>query len=91
MAYDCAMQEACFKDVVVVYRAAISDKSQTPGEFDIINDSNSDFLKRNIVLKRFCSIPIADLELIFPEKKVFMPPQVNAEDVDPHLFFGLFT
>ena len=30
--------------------------------------------QRNIVVKSFCDIPMADLEMIFPEKKVYIKP-----------------
>ena len=36
-------------------------------------------LQRNIELKQFRGIPIADLELVMPEKKVFVPPKVFVE------------
>ena len=31
-------------------------------------------LKRNIHLKRFQDVPLADLEMIFPDKKVYLKP-----------------
>lgn len=71
------VQEACFKDVIVVYRAAVADGASKPGEFDIISNASEDFMRRNIILKRFSSIPIADLELVFPDRKIFLPPQVR--------------
>lgn len=69
------LREACFKDVIVIYRKVVAD-GQTRGEMDLIKEADPAFSKRNLVLKRFSSIPIADLELVFPEKKVYMPPQV---------------
>lgn len=30
--------------------------------------------QRNIVVKSFCDIPMADVEMIFPEKKVYIKP-----------------
>ena len=34
------------------------------------------FLARNMHIKQFKSIPLADLELVLPEKKIFVPPTV---------------
>lgn len=30
--------------------------------------------QRNLVVKSFCDIPMADVEMIFPEKKVYIKP-----------------
>lgn len=70
------LQEACFKDVVVLYRAAVPDKPAPASEVDIINEANPQFMQRNIEIKQFRGIPMADLEMVMPEKKVFVPPQV---------------
>lgn len=35
-----------------------------------------DIAQRNIVVKSFSNIPLADLEMIFPEKKVYIKPFV---------------
>lgn len=72
------LQEACFKDVIVLYRKAIVKGSDAPDEAELLRDTPVDqnFLKRNFHIKKFSSIPIADIELVFPEKKVYMPPQV---------------
>lgn len=71
------LREACFKDVIVLYRKAVPEKGgPAPGEFDIIRQADPGFLQRNFMLRKFTSIPIADLELVFPEKNIYMPPQV---------------
>jgi Protein of unknown function (DUF3754) len=71
------LREACFKDVIVLYRKAVAEAGgPAHGEFDIIREADPAFLQRNFMLKRFKSIPIADLELVFPEKNIYMPPQV---------------
>ena len=70
------LREACFKDVVVLYRKAAPAAGAARGEMDLIKPADPAFLARNMVIKRFASIPIADLELVFPDKKVYMPPQV---------------
>lgn len=31
-------------------------------------------LQRNLVVKSFCDIPMADMEMIFPEKSVYIKP-----------------
>lgn len=70
------LKEACFKDVIVVYRKHVPSGGIAHEEFDVIKEADPLFLQRNIIMKKFSSIPIADLELIFPEKKIYMPPQV---------------
>ncbi|KAL6782286.1 CGL64A [Auxenochlorella protothecoides x Auxenochlorella symbiontica] len=67
------LQEACFKDVVVLYRKA--HPGPAPSELDIINDEETD-LERNIVIRHFSQIPLADLEMVIPDKTVFVPPMV---------------
>ncbi|PSC73998.1 ammonium transporter [Micractinium conductrix] len=73
------LQEACFKDVVVLYRAAVPDAPAPANEVDIIQEANPKFMQRNIVLKQFRGIPLADLEMVMPEKKIFVPPKVFVE------------
>jgi len=68
------LQEACWKDVVVIYRA--NEKTCSKGEFSLRSDMKYQTIRRNIVLKRFSSIPIADMELVFPEKNVHFAPSV---------------
>lgn len=68
------LQEACWKDVVVVYRKTVS--TEAAGEFDIKSTISPEIKKRNIILKRFRSIPIADMELVFPEMNIKLPPSV---------------
>lgn len=68
------LQEACWRDVIVIYRA--NENGSNMGEFSLRSTMKHDTLKRNIVLKRFSSIPIADMELVFPEKNVHFAPTV---------------
>ncbi|GAB4813285.1 hypothetical protein N2152v2_000331 [Parachlorella kessleri] len=68
------LQEACFRDVVVLYRKSKRGRAQAAGEFDIIHNIDPAIAARNIYLKHFQSIPLADLELVLPEKTVFVPP-----------------
>jgi hypothetical protein len=44
------------------------------GEFSLRSNMKYDTIKKNIVLKRFSSIPLADMELVFPEKNVHFSP-----------------
>lgn len=73
------LQEACFRDVVVLYRRAVPDKPAPASEVDVVKEADPKFMQRNIVLKQFRGIPLADLELVMPEKKVFVPPRVFVE------------
>jgi len=68
------LQEACWRDVIVIYRA--HENGSSMGEFSLRSTMKHDTLRRNIVLKRFSSIPIADMELVFPEKNVHFAPTV---------------
>lgn len=71
-----SLQEATFRDVVVMYRRAVPDKAAAADEMDIIRDTDPAFLRRNIVIKMFRDIPLADLDLVFPDAQIFVPPQV---------------
>ncbi|KAL4427112.1 hypothetical protein ABPG77_001116 [Micractinium sp. CCAP 211/92] len=73
------LQEACFRDVVVLYRKAVPDKPVPASEVDVVKEADPKFMQRNIVLKQFRGIPMADLEMVMPEKKVFVPPRVFVE------------
>ena len=66
------LQEACFRDVVVVYRA--DESSCQKGEFSLRSDMDERVIQNNIVMKRFSAIPLADMELVFPEKNVHFSP-----------------
>ncbi len=58
------IQEPTFKELVILYRAAAADgPNQAPAAKD-----------RTIHIKAFRDIPMADLEVIFPEKKISMQP-----------------
>ncbi|EFN53569.1 hypothetical protein CHLNCDRAFT_136731 [Chlorella variabilis] len=73
------LQEACFRDVVILYRQAVSDKGPAATEVDVIKEADPKFMQRNIQLRQFRGIPMADLEMIMPEKKIFVPPKVFVE------------
>lgn len=66
------LREPAFQDVIVVYRNVMppltdEQKSQlTPLEQDL--------RKRNICIKRLFNIPMADLEIIFPDRKLHLQP-----------------
>ncbi len=66
------LQEACFRDVVVLYRA--NESNCQKGEFSLRSNMEERVIQDNIVLKRFSSIPLADMELVFPEKNVHFSP-----------------
>jgi len=70
------LREACFKDVIVLYRKSVPNGKVQRQEMDLIKDADPEFVKRNLVVKRFASIPISDLELVFPDKKIYLPPQM---------------
>jgi len=61
------LEEATYKEVLVLYRRATpTEESPDPTESSAKNN-------RAIFIKVFHDIPIADLEMVFPEKRVRMP------------------
>lgn len=69
------IQEPAYKEVVVVYRTAGSrgkaDKKQAKKRAK--DDRLTDILSnRNIHIKCFHDIPMADIDAVFPDKKVYM-------------------
>lgn len=73
------LREACFRDVIVLYRLAVPDTPAPANEIEIIKEADPKLMQRNIVLKQFRGIPLADLEMVMPEKRVFVPPKVFVE------------
>ena len=61
------IQEPTFKEVIVLYRKA----EHQPKDPQASRHSVA-LAKRNIFIKSFCDVPMADVELIFPEKTVFI-------------------
>jgi len=62
------LEEATYKEVLVLYRRATpTEESPDPTESSAKNN-------RAIFIKVFHDIPIADLEMVFPEKRVRMRP-----------------
>mmetsp|Transcript_19840 Transcript_19840/g.59942 ORF Transcript_19840/g.59942 Transcript_19840/m.59942 type:complete len:665 (-) Transcript_19840:1314-3308(-) len=81
------LSEPQFKSVVVLYRNVVDEKEledkgppQPEGQSQkdqlkgMAKEFNKNLWRRNIHIKRFEGIPIADTELIFPEKKIFLKP-----------------
>ncbi|KAI3424110.1 hypothetical protein D9Q98_009471 [Chlorella vulgaris] len=73
------LQEACFRDVVILYRTAYPDTPMPVSEVDVVKEADPKFMQRNIQLRQFRGIPMADLEMLMPEKKIFVPPKVFVE------------
>ena len=69
------LSEACFRDVVVIYRQ--NESSGQKSEFSLRSGMKEDVIQRNIVMKRFSSIPLADMELVFPETNVHFSPSTT--------------
>uniref|UniRef100_A0A7S0RVW3 Uncharacterized protein n=1 Tax=Chlamydomonas leiostraca TaxID=1034604 RepID=A0A7S0RVW3_9CHLO len=72
------LQEPQFKEVVVVYRTSGTGrtsgrKSKVPARARSTTERLRDILRRrNIHVKCFHDIPMADIEVIFPDKKVYL-------------------
>jgi len=70
------LQEPTFKEVVVLYRCKQKLKPSSSSSKTLQNKASSeDRMKgilgyRNLHLRCFRDIPMADIDLIFPEKKV---------------------
>lgn len=63
MFVDIELQEPVYKEVVLLYRKKESESSEL-----------ADGVENRVILKSFIEVPMADLELCFPETKVNMPP-----------------
>lgn len=70
------IQEPAYKQVVVLYRAAPAgsrSKDKKAAKKRSKDDRLTDILSnRNIHIKAFHDIPMADLEMVFPEKKPYL-------------------
>ncbi len=60
-----SLQEPTFKELVILFRLAPVPDDET--EIELVADPT-------IFIKAFCDIPMADLEVVFPEKKISMKP-----------------
>lgn len=74
------IQEPTFKDVVILYRKAVPRPKAKKDANVVKTISNTEKLRnvlarRNIVVKSFGEIPMADIELIFPDKKIYIKTQ----------------
>eukprot|EP00891_Asterochloris_glomerata_P004101 jgi/Astpho2/4101/Aster-01245 len=65
------IQEPTFKDVVILYRRK-PDTGGGSDEKDPKAEFNQDLARRNLVIKHFADIPMADAEMIFPDKRVLL-------------------
>lgn len=80
------LSEPQFKSVVVLYREIVEDPGEEPApaphsELGLertgkapLQEFAERLKRRNIHIKHFEGIPIADTELIFPEKTIFLKP-----------------
>jgi len=63
--------EPCFKDVVIVYRDKAPASSKPPAEQPgAAAGGTPPKAQRNLHIKRFQDIPMADVEMVFPDKEV---------------------
>ncbi|CAL8464423.1 g3958 [Coccomyxa elongata] len=68
------IQEPAFKNVVVLYRRKVATSPQRKSEYEPIRNHNLALERRNINIKRFAEIPMADAEMVFPDKKIYLKP-----------------
>lgn len=71
------LQEPMYKEVVVLYRTSGEGRKGKKCKGPVKARSNADRLtdilaRRNIHVKCFHDIPMADMEVIFPDKKIFL-------------------
>ncbi|KAK9839613.1 hypothetical protein WJX81_000929 [Elliptochloris bilobata] len=66
------LREPAFRSVVVIYRR----KGSAPGASDHgpMQELDPRLARRNIVVKRFDEIPMADIEMVFPDKRFYFKP-----------------
>ena len=75
------LQEACFSDVVVIFRRAAGGTGSDNGGGVQVRlageeDRRSGGGGSGICLRHLRGIPLADLELVVPEKRIWLPPSV---------------
>ena len=68
------LTEPAYRDVVVLYRAAVPPTQVRKREKDPVWDYDAALAARNIHIKRFVDVPMADVEMIFPDKTVWLKP-----------------
>lgn len=57
-----AAQEACFRDVVVLFRRKVAKEAGGEGEKEVLHlEADPAVAARNIHIKQFTGIPLADL------------------------------
>jgi hypothetical protein len=69
------LQEPSFQDLVILYRRKVDTMPPGDGKNPDI-DIDQRLRRRNINIKAFKDIPMADTEMIFPEKRVYIKPFV---------------
>lgn len=70
------IQEPCFTDLVILYRKSKAVLDRPSSEKEPLPKYSKGMAQRNIVVKSFSDVPMADVEMIFPEKAVFIKPFV---------------
>ena len=68
------LTEPAYRDVVVLYRRAVPPVQVRKREKDPVWDYDASVAARNIHVKRFVDVPMADVEMIFPDKTVWLKP-----------------
>ena len=68
------IEEPAYKDVVVLYRKSVPDKQVRKSEKDPEFDYDPRRARRNVHVKRFADVPMADAEMIFPDKTIWLKP-----------------
>ena len=68
------IEEPAYKDVVVLYRKSVPDKQVRKSEKDPEFDYDPARARRNVHVKRFADVPMADAEMIFPDKTIWLKP-----------------
>ncbi|KFM24405.1 Glycerophosphodiester phosphodiesterase gde1 [Auxenochlorella protothecoides] len=75
-----ALQEVCLRDIILLYRPAMAKDGEEPKDVPLwkrggqVEGMDREMLKQTMVLKRFRSVPLADLEMMLPDKTVYIPP-----------------
>lgn len=66
------LAEPAFQDVIVLYRTVMPAMSEQ--QLQELTPLEQDLRKRNICIKRLFNIPMADMEIIFPDRKLHLQP-----------------
>ncbi|KAK9827868.1 hypothetical protein WJX74_006810 [Apatococcus lobatus] len=70
------IKEPAFQDIVILYRRKVDDAPKHDEHDEVHEKYDKEMAARNIHLKMFGVVPMADCEMLFPDKRVYIKPFV---------------